>query len=204
MMLSLIVAVGPDGEIGLGGKLPWPVLLRDMKWFQARTMGKPVIMGRRTWESLPVRPLRGRMNVVLTGDLDWRPGPGQAGESPTVYHCGLGRVLDRLDAKGHAEAVVIGGARVYRDALPLADRVYLTRVERLDGGAIPADTFFPAYPLPAADWDERPAFDRYFCNADHRVGFSVFERKAPCCTPDPITSESRTPSARSGNTSPSS
>jgi dihydrofolate reductase len=146
--VSIVVATDDHGGIGLGGGLPWH-LPEDLKRFKALTMGKPIVMGRRTHDSIG-RPLPGRHNIVISRQ------PGLRIEGCTV--------VDSLDAALAAagpvpEVVVIGGADVYRLALPGAETLYLTRVHADVG----ADTFFPA--LDAADWEE---VAREECPADER------------------------------------
>jgi dihydrofolate reductase len=134
--LSLIAAVARNGAIGRDNALIW-LDPEDQRHFRRVTMGWPVIMGRRTWESLPARfrPLPGRRNVVLTGDANWQaPGAERAGSLPEA--------LDLL--AGSEKACVIGGAKVYSEALPLADELVLTEIEFEPA----ADTYFPA-------WDRR-------------------------------------------------
>jgi dihydrofolate reductase len=150
-----------NGVIGSGGALPWH-LPADLKHFRTLTMGKPIIMGRRTHESIG-RPLPGRENVVLTRDPDYRA-PGC-----TVLHS-VEAVLARFaDA---AEIVVAGGADIYRALLPHAARIYLTRVHTEAAG----DTHFPDYDPGAWDEIERQEFpadekNRFACS------FSVLERR---------------------------
>ncbi len=127
-MLSLVAAVAENGVIGSGNRLPWH-LPADLKHFKALTMGKPILMGRRTFESIG-RPLPGRRNLVLTRDA-------------TFVSPGVERVESLEAARravGAAELMVIGGAQLYALALPQADRIYLTRVH----AAIAGDTRFPA------------------------------------------------------------
>ena len=122
--LTLVVAVAKNGVIGRDGALPWR-LSSDMKRFKAATIGKPVLMGRKTWESLPKRPLVERDNLVLTRDANF------AAPGAWVYTS-----LDAMLAAGRAMAVkrgvdevcVIGGAQLYEAALPFADRIVLTEV----------------------------------------------------------------------------
>jgi dihydrofolate reductase len=128
-VISLVVAVSKNGVIGHDGGLPWHIS-SDLKRFKAITMGKPVIMGRKTWESLPKRPLPGRRNIVLTRATH----PiGDGAETVTSPNEALALV------QGSEEVCVIGGGEIYRQFLPLAKRIYLTEVDlEVDG-----DTQFP-------------------------------------------------------------
>ena len=130
MKVTLVVGMASNGVIGRDGGLPWR-LSTDMKRFKATTMGKPVLMGRKTWDSLPRRPLPGRRNVVVTRDEAWR------GEGAEMAHS-LPDALDLL--AGEEEVCVIGGGQVYNHALPLADRLDVTHVL----AEIEGDTRFPA------------------------------------------------------------
>jgi len=131
--VSLVAAVTRDGVIGLAGGLPWRIP-EDAQRFRALTMGHPVVMGRRTWDSLPdrFRPLPGRRNVVVTRNRAWRA----SGAEQVVS---LKSALALLD--GEAQVFVIGGGELYAESLPLADELLLTEIEtELEG-----DTFFPAW-----------------------------------------------------------
>ena len=122
--LTLVVAVAKNGVIGRDGALPWR-LSSDMKRFKAATMGKPVLMGRKTWDSLPKRPLPGRQNLVLTRDADFKA------EGAWVYTdlpAMLAAARAMAEASGADEACVIGGAQLYSAVLPQADRIILTEV----------------------------------------------------------------------------
>ena len=147
--VSIIVATDERGAIGHEGQLPWR-LPEDLKRFKAITLGKPVIMGRKTWDSIG-RPLPGRLNIVVTR----QPGLELAGA--TV----VGSLDEALAAAGDApEACVIGGAEIYRLALPLADTLHLTRVH----ATVAADTYFPV--LGPQQWvevarEERAADERH-------------------------------------------
>jgi dihydrofolate reductase len=122
--LTLVLAIARNGIIGRHGALPWR-LSSDMKRFKAATIGKPVLMGRKTWESLPKKPLPGRENLVLTRD----PNVKAAG---AWLYTDLGVLLAAAramaQASGAAEICVIGGAQLYEATLPLADRIVLTEV----------------------------------------------------------------------------
>jgi dihydrofolate reductase len=139
-LLALIAACARGGVIGIDNKLPWH-LPEDMKFFRETTRGKPVIMGRKTWESLPgaFRPLPGRLNIVVSRNPDFHA------EGGTV----VGNLPDAIAAAGPVEvACVIGGAEVYRQALPLAGRLILTEIDRDYAG----DAFFPEFDR--TEWQE--------------------------------------------------
>ncbi len=128
--IALIAAVARNGVIGRDNRLPWH-LPADLRHFRQLTLGKPVLMGRRTFESLG-KPLPGRTNIVLTRDPDFRA-PGCI-----VVHA----LTEGIAAAGECEELmVMGGAALYAAALPLADRMYLTRIHHAFAG----DTRFVAY-----------------------------------------------------------
>jgi dihydrofolate reductase len=122
--LTLVLAIAKNGVIGRDGKLPWR-LSSDMKRFKQTTMGKPVLMGRKTWESLHVRPLPGRQNLVLTRDPNIRA-EGAWVHTSLDAMLAAGRAMAK--ASGAEEVCVIGGAQLYEATLPLADRIVLTEV----------------------------------------------------------------------------
>lgn len=160
MLISLIVAMDEAGVIGRDNALPWR-LPEDLKRFRALTMGKPLLMGRKTFESIG-KPLPGRKNLVLTRAPGWRH------EGVTTVHT-MDDVLHI--ARGAAELVVIGGAEVFRLALPLAKRIYLTQVHAKVAG----DTIFP--PFDRSQWRES---ERSVHAADerhaHAMTFLTLER----------------------------
>ena len=124
-MISMIVAASTNNVIGVNGELPWR-LSDDLKRFKKITMGKPIVMGRLTFESIG-RPLPGRQNIVITRQ------PGYAAESCDVVTSPEAAVAAAGDA---AEIIIIGGGEIYTLFLPLADRIYLTRVHvELEGDA---------------------------------------------------------------------
>ena len=117
-MISLVYAISQNGVIGKNGGLPWHVP-SDLKHFKAVTMGKPVVMGRKTWESLPKRPLPGRQNIVVSRKA------GFIAEGADV----VGSAEEAISKAGVApEVCVIGGAELFRGFLPSVDRIYLTRI----------------------------------------------------------------------------
>jgi dihydrofolate reductase len=133
-MLSIIAAVARNGVIGKDNQLLWH-LPEDMRHFRETTRGKPVIMGRNTWESLPdaFRPLPGRHNIVISRNPAYQPAGATLAST----------LEDAILKAGDAEEVfVIGGAELYRQALPIADRLYLTEIDQDYEG----DAFFPDIP----------------------------------------------------------
>ena len=133
MIISLIAAMGKDRVIGIDNRLPWR-LPADMKHFRALTLGKPVLMGRKTFDSIG-KPLPGRTNIVVSQDPDFQP------EGVTVARS----IAEALAAGREAdEIMVIGGASFYAQLLPRAQRLYLTEIHQEFAG----DAFFPA-------WDPR-------------------------------------------------
>jgi len=134
-LLSIIVAMDRNRLIGRNNELPWR-LPADLQHFKKTTLGKPIIMGRKTWESLG-RALPGRINIVITRKHDYRAA------GAVVVHS----LHEALSAAGDAEeAMIIGGADLYAQALPAADRLYLTRVD----GEFEGDAWFPQ--LDEAQW----------------------------------------------------
>jgi dihydrofolate reductase len=137
-LISLIVAMDANRLIGAGNALPWR-LPGDMKRFKGITLGKPVVMGRKTYESIPAqfRPLAGRHNIIVTRNQDYQA------EGCTVVHS----VAEALAAAGDVPEIMIGGgAQLYRALLPQANRLYLTLIDSTFEG----DTYFP--PLDFGQW----------------------------------------------------
>lgn len=131
MLISLIVAMAENRVIGRGNQMPWH-LPADLRHFKSVTLGKPVIMGRKTFESIG-RPLPGRRNVVISRNLDWC---AEGVESVSSLDAALALVQDA------DEVMIIGGGQLYREALPLAQRLYLTHIKL---SVTDADTWFPDY-----------------------------------------------------------
>jgi len=124
MKISLIVAVSRNGVIGRDNQLPWH-LPEDLKYFKSVTMGKPILMGRKTYDSIG-RPLPGRTNIVITRDPDWRADGVEVAGSLQ----GAMTLAEQACASAGAEEImVIGGEQIYRMTLPVADRLYLTQVD---------------------------------------------------------------------------
>jgi dihydrofolate reductase len=162
-LISLIVAMARNRVIGADNKIPWH-LSNELKLFKSLTMGHHIIMGRRTYESIG-RLLPGRTTVIVTRRRDYEV-PGAI-----VVHS----VDEALEAaKGDAEIFVIGGAELFRETLPIADRIYLTVVDAEPEG----DTFMPAFEL--GDWRESQV-QSYAPDAKHAFGyrFAVLDRAKP-------------------------
>jgi dihydrofolate reductase len=125
-MITLVLAMADNGVIGKDGAIPWRIA-DDMKRFKALTLGKPVVMGRKTWDSLPRKPLVDRPNIVVTRQTEWAA-------DGAVMASSLDDALTK--AGSAAEVMVIGGGEIYREALARADRIELTEVHRtFDGDA---------------------------------------------------------------------
>ena len=169
MRVSIVVAVSENGVIGRDGGLPWH-LGDDLRRFKRITMGHVLIMGRRTWESIG-RPLPGRQMVVVTRQADY-----QAEGVATA--ASLDAAMQLAEAVGEYEALVIGGAEIYAAALPLAVRLYITRVHaEVDGDAR----------FPEVDWSvwRRVSSERREADAknDYPFSFEVYEFFEP---PPPV------------------
>lgn len=138
--LALVVARAANNVIGAGGTIPWRIP-EDMRHFRDMTMGRPCIMGRKTWESLPKKPLPGRLNIVVSRNscLD---------AAGALVEGSFESALARVREADPAEIAVIGGAEIYRAALPFADIIHLTEVDAIFEG----DTYFPV--LAHDEWRE--------------------------------------------------
>ena len=142
--IVLIVAVAENGVIGAGGSIPWR-LKSDMQRLKAMTMGKPIVMGRKTFESFPRRPLPGRTNIVITRDPDFR---GSGAVATTSFDAARAVATGDALRRSAADIAVIGGADIYAQWMPYADRLEVTEVHARPEG----DTYFAA--IDAAVWQE--------------------------------------------------
>jgi dihydrofolate reductase len=168
-MAQPILTLGPvarsrNGVIGRDGGLPWH-LSDDLKRFKALTLGKPIIMGRKTWQSLPKRPLPGRLNLILTRDGSYETGGAVVCET---FSEAFAIAKEQAAEDGVSEVCVIGGRDLFELALLKAARMYLTEVE----AEVEGDVFFPAFN--EADWVEvsretHPADEHNEYAATHRV-----------------------------------
>lgn len=166
--LALIVAMARNRVIGKDNQLPWH-LPSDLKYFKQTTLGKPVIMGRRTFDSIG-RPLPGRKNIVITRQPHWqREGVSTAVSLPEAIALGRSAAL----AGGAEELMVIGGAQIYAEALPLARRLYVTEVQ----AEVEGDARFPEL---STAWQEvsRESGDFDPARDDFPFDIVVLERRA--------------------------
>ena len=168
MKLSLIAAVSDNGVIGRDGELPWHVP-GDLRFFKRVTMGKPVIMGRRTWESIR-KPLPGRTNIVVTRQHGYR---ADGAEVTATLEDALALATEVATRDGVEELMVVGGEELYRLALPVADRLYITEVH----ADVEGDARFPAWDRSA--WVEQRR-ERMPADDENGVAYSfvVYERPA--------------------------
>lgn len=150
-MITLIVARDKNGAIGKDNTIPWEAP-EDLKFFQRETSGAAVIMGRNTWESLPFKPLKNRLNIVVTS------------QEVSAEHTAssVKEALDMAHAAGHRRVYGIGGAGIYREMLAHADRLLITEV---DTEVTDADTFFPE--VSTEDW--------------RLIGTTLLRTEAPRC-----------------------
>jgi len=162
-MISFIVAAAENNVIGKDNQLPWH-LPSDMKYFKNQTWGMTVIMGRKSLESLG-KPLQGRKNIVVTRNKDWKQ------EGTEVAHS-INEAIDLAKETGVNEIFIIGGAEIFKEAMPFANRIYLTRIHHHFDG----DAYFPE--VSDAEWN---LVQSRFCDADEKNQyphtFQVWERK---------------------------
>lgn len=137
MKVSLIVAMAENGVIGINNKLPW-YLPEDLKYFKQVTMGKPIVMGRKTYESIG-RPLPGRTNIVISRNSDWPIPQGVQLVASIEEAITLAETIAVID--GSDELMIIGGAQIYSAAFHLADRLYLTKVH----SEVKGDAYFEGF-----------------------------------------------------------
>lgn len=163
MRIAFYVAIAENGVIGHEGGLPWR-LSSDLKRFKAETMGKPLLMGRKTWESLPRRPLPGRLNIVVSRDPDY------VAEGAALARS-VSEALEIAIAENTDEVAVIGGGEIFRKLFDQADRLNVTHVI----GDVAGDTFFPE--ISSQEWNvvestEYPVGER----DSHPTRYTVYDR----------------------------
>lgn len=163
MVLSLLVASSENNVIGKDNQLPWH-LPNDLKYFKNLTWGMPILMGRKTFDSIG-KALPGRKSIVITRNEDWR----HAGVD--VVHS-IDEAIQKAESLGVKEVFVIGGAEIFKTSLPAANRIYLTRIHQDFEG----DVFFPE--ISTNEWDLTSS--RY-CEADEKNPYNhtyqVWNRK---------------------------
>ena len=188
--VNIIVAAGKDGAIGKAGNLIWRIPA-DLRRFKALTMGHPIIMGRKTWESLPKRPLPGRRNIVVTRNVAFEAPGAEVATSPEealslCYSKHPGKDSDiegnldievicpKDDSRKEVNAVpfVIGGEEIYKAFMPLATRVYLTEI---DGECPEADARLP-FPLNPDEWKVEEAGDTEVTDEGVRYRYVTYGR----------------------------
>lgn len=165
MIISLIVAVSRNGVIGLDNQLPWH-LPDDLRYFKSVTMGKPLIMGRKTHESIG-RPLPGRVNIVLTRDRQW------TADGVVVVNdldAAITAAKNACDDTNVDEVMIIGGEQIYKMTLDAAHRLYLTEVD----ADVQGDAYFPAVDI--QQWHK--SYEKLPDNTErYHYRFVVLERK---------------------------
>jgi dihydrofolate reductase len=163
MILSLLVAASENNVIGKDNKLPWH-LPNDLKYFKNLTWAMPVLMGRKTFESIG-KPLPGRKSIVITRSNEWQH------EGVNIVHS-VNEAIEKAESYGVREIFVIGGAEIFKTALPNANRIYLTRIHHHFEG----DVYFPA--IDESQW--KLTSSRY-CKADEKNvynhTFQVWEKR---------------------------
>jgi dihydrofolate reductase len=163
MLISFVVAASTNNVIGKDNQLLWH-LPNDMKFFKSTTWAMPVVMGRKTFESLG-KPLQGRLNIVITRQSNWQA------QGTVIVHS-MEEAVKAASAADYKECFVIGGGEIFKEALPIADKIYLTRVDAsLDG-----DAFFPE--IDTKNWQLRSE-ESFQPDAKHAYAyhFQVWERR---------------------------
>ena len=165
--IAMIAALARNGVIGRDNQMPWH-LPEDLRYFKQVTLGKPVIMGRKTFESIG-KPLPGRKNIVVSRNSAYRV------EGVTVVptlDAALDLAMDEARVSGGEEVMVMGGGEIYRQAMPRCDRLYLTEVDtEVEGDAV----------FPPVTWSQWQTFERrpLSCEGALRYRFAVYDRKCP-------------------------
>jgi dihydrofolate reductase len=167
-MISIIAAIGKNRELGKNGKIPWHIS-EDFKRFKQVTSGHPVIMGRKTWETLPIKPLPGRYNVVVTRDPEFTINGSKSGKDFIIAASLQEAIGSASIVVGSDEIFIIGGGQIYQQAISLADKLYLTVIDR----TFDADTFFPDY----SDF-KKVVFEKESQEGEYKYKFLELEKQA--------------------------
>lgn len=170
-MITLIASIGEKNELGRDGDLCWHIR-DDLKHFRELTTGHPVIMGRKTWESLPKKPLPGRLNIVVSGSGKGLNPDGSPERE--IWARSLEEAVEegKRNSEPDSPIYIIGGASIYREAMPLADRLEITRILATDPGA---DTFFPT--IRQHEWRLDSATDIMTAPDGLEYIYETYERK---------------------------
>ena len=171
--VCLVVARGTNNVIGMEGDLPWR-LKGDLAFFKKVTMGSPILMGRKTWESLPVRPLKGRENIVMTRDWTYdAPGARVYSSFPAAVNASRA-----IAARQGARCVfIIGGVEIFKLAMPFVDTIFMTEVDAAPDG----DVFFPD--LQTEQWSSE-TLETYPAGNGNDHSFSIVRmERLPAYTP---------------------
>ena len=171
MKISIIAAMAEDRVIGIDNKLPWK-LPADLAWFKKNTLNKPIVMGRKTWESLPFRPLPGRDNIIISRDKKYQAINNKNEPVAGAIICGsVDEAIDYASSRGNKELMFIGGATLYEQTLEKADCLYLTQVK----GKFKGDAWFPE--IDFSNWQETYFQDNTPDeNNSHHYRFSIYSR----------------------------
>ncbi len=172
MKISLIAAMAENRVIGLNNKLPWN-LPADLAWFKKQTLNKPIVMGRKTWESLPFKPLPGRDNIIITRDANYQAKNKKNERVSSAIVCiSVTEAINYALSQGCDELMFIGGASLYTQVLDRVDYLYLTWVK----GEFSGDAWFPE--IDFSQWQEsfseRHEADK---NNLHSYQFSIYQRR---------------------------
>lgn len=172
MKVSLIAAMAENRVIGINNQLPWHIPA-DLGWFKKNTLNKPVVMGRKTWESLPFRPLPGRVNMIVSRNSNYQP-VNTKGEAVTaaLLVASVDEAIELAKKEDFSELMFIGGATLYEQVLPRVDRLYLTMVQ----GEFDGDAWFPEVDM--ANWQETFRQDNEADEKNpHRYSFCIYQRR---------------------------
>lgn len=163
MKISMIAAIQEDNAIGKKGDMLWHIPI-DLKFFQQTTMGKPIIMGRGTFDSLKRKPLKGRRNIVLSKDPSFKSDEVEIANN-------LIEALSLLTNED--EVFIIGGGKLYAEGVKIADKLYITHIPKKIEGA---DTFFPNF-SDKNDWEWRYGLKKFDYTNNMLLNFSIYYRK---------------------------
>ncbi|EPD53097.1 hypothetical protein HMPREF1210_00828 [Paenisporosarcina sp. HGH0030] len=159
-MISLIVAHDMNRVIGKDNKMPWHIP-NELAYFKEKTMGKAIVMGRNTFESIG-RPLPGRLNIVITRNTSYNP------EGVTVVHS-IEEAIE-IARKHHEEVMVIGGEQIFKEVLPYTDLIYVTLIQNEFEG----DTFFPPY---EDGWDVASTSETITTDSGLQYQYMIYKKK---------------------------